>query len=105
MTRGGHFRNRKRKPGAGVYDFGSMLKEILPRLVDGQDITAQEAAAAVGEIMDGAATPAQIAAFATALRIKGETVAEITGCARAMRDRVVRIAAPDGVVLDTCGTG
>ncbi len=105
MTRENHFGNRKRQRRIGVYDHRSMLKEILPRLVDGQDITSQEAAAAVGEIMDGAATPAQIAAFATALRMKGETVAEITGCARAMRERVVRIAAPDGVVLDTCGTG
>jgi anthranilate phosphoribosyltransferase len=82
-----------------------MLKDLLGRLVAGDDLSAGDAASAMGEIMDGAATPAQIAAFATALRIKGETVDEIVGCARAMRARVVRIAAPDGVVLDTCGTG
>jgi len=82
-----------------------MLKELLARLVAGGDLSADEAASAMGEIMDGAATPAQIAAFATALRIKGESVDEIVGCARAMRARVVRVAAPGGVVLDTCGTG
>ncbi len=83
-----------------------MLKELLPRLVAREDLAADEAAAAMGEIMDGAATQAQIAAFATALRMKGETVEEITGCCRAMRQRVVGIAAPTaGPVLDTCGTG
>ncbi len=82
-----------------------MLKEALARLASGQGLTADDAAAAMGEIMDGAATPAQIAAFLTALRMKGETVDEITGCARAMRKRVVRVDAGEGAVLDTCGTG
>jgi anthranilate phosphoribosyltransferase len=83
-----------------------MLKETLSRLVAGESLTSAEAAAAMGEIMDGAATPAQIAGFATALRMKGETVDEIAGCARAMRERVVRVEAPrNGPVLDTCGTG
>ena len=83
-----------------------MLKETLARLVARESLTSDEAAAAMGGIMDGAATPAQIAAFATALRMKGETVDEIVGCCRAMRARVVRIATPkNGPVLDTCGTG
>ncbi|MBI2933239.1 MAG: anthranilate phosphoribosyltransferase [Planctomycetes bacterium] len=82
-----------------------MLREFFGRLVEGKDLSTDEAAAAMGEIMDGAATPAQIAAFATALRMKGETVPEIVGCARAMRQRVLRVAAPEGIVLDTCGTG
>jgi anthranilate phosphoribosyltransferase len=82
-----------------------MLKEALGRVVAAQSLSADEAAGAMGEIMDGAATPALIAAFVTALRMKGETVEEITGCARAMRQRVVRIDAGDGTVLDTCGTG
>ncbi len=82
-----------------------MLKEALGRLVAGQSLPADEAFTAVGEIMDGAATPAQIAAFVTALRMKGETVGEIAGCARAMRQRAVRIDAGGGTVLDTCGTG
>jgi len=82
-----------------------VLKESLNRLAAGQGLSAEEAAAATGEIMDGAATPAQIAAFLTALRMKGESVDEIAGCARAMRQRAVRVDAGPGVVLDTCGTG
>jgi anthranilate phosphoribosyltransferase len=56
------------------------------------------------EIMEGRATEAQVAAFLTALRIKGETVEEITGAARIMREKAATIRAPEGV-LDTCGTG
>src|ERR1043166_5143723 len=82
-----------------------MLKESLGRLTAAQSLSREEAASAMGEIMDGAATPAQIAAFLTALRMKGETVDEIAGCARAMRSRAVRIDAGSGVILDTCGTG
>ena len=82
-----------------------MLKETLARLASAQNLSADEAAASLGEIMDGAATPAQIAAFLTALRLKGETVEEITGCARAMRQRAIRVDAGPGVILDTCGTG
>ena len=75
------------------------------RLAAGTSLSADEAAAATGEIMDGAATPVQIAAFLTALKMKGETVDEIAGCARAMRQRAVRVDAGGGTVLDTCGTG
>jgi anthranilate phosphoribosyltransferase len=55
--------------------------------------------------MEGGATPAQIAAFLIALRSKGETIEEITGCARVMRDKATRIRAPYPNVIDTCGTG
>ncbi len=82
-----------------------MLKDALHRLAAGTSLSADEAADATGEIMDGAATPAQIAAFLTALHMKGETVDEITGCARAMRRRAVRVDGGPGVILDTCGTG
>ena len=82
-----------------------MLKDALAALAAKKDLTADEAASAMGEIMDGSATPAQIASFLTALRLKGETVDEITGCARAMRQRSVKIDPGPGVVLDTCGTG
>jgi anthranilate phosphoribosyltransferase len=82
-----------------------VIKDALGRLAASAPLSADEAAAALGEIMDGAASPAQIAAFLTALRLKGETVEEIAGCARAMRQRVIRVEAGDGVVLDTCGTG
>lgn len=82
-----------------------MLKDALARLAAAESMSADEAAAAMGEIMDGAATPAQIAGFLTALRMKGETVDEIAGCARAMRQRSVKVDPGPGVVLDTCGTG
>jgi anthranilate phosphoribosyltransferase len=82
-----------------------VLKDALFKLASAQALSADEAAAAMGEIMDGTATPAQIGAFLTALRFKGETVDEIAGCARAMRQRSIRIDAGPGVVLDTCGTG
>lgn len=82
-----------------------MMKDILAKLVERQSLTEGEAEAAMLEIMDGQATPSQIAAYLTALRVKGETVEEITGSARAMRAKAVRIRPTDPVVLDTCGTG
>jgi anthranilate phosphoribosyltransferase len=82
-----------------------MMKDILAKLVERQSLTEGEAEAAMLEIMDGQATPSQIAAYLTALRVKGETVDEITGSARAMRAKAVRIRPTDPVVLDTCGTG
>lgn len=77
---------------------------VLSRLLDGQGLTAQEAACALGEILSGAATPAQIAAFVTALRAKGETVEEMAGLVRAMLDHAEPLPLPWDVV-DTCGTG
>ncbi|HUT33381.1 MAG TPA: anthranilate phosphoribosyltransferase [Planctomycetota bacterium] len=82
-----------------------MIKEAIGKLVSRASLTAAEAEEAMNEIMSGGATDAQIAAFAVALRMKGETVEEITGCARAMRAKATRIEAPAAVVLDTCGTG
>ena len=81
-----------------------MIKEAIGMLVGGIDLSETEMAGCMGEIMEGRATEAQIGAFLTALRVKGETVDEITGAARIMRDKAARIKAPEGV-LDTCGTG
>ena len=81
-----------------------MLKEILPKLIGFQDIPAEEAAASMTEIMEGGATPAQIAAFITALRMKGETVDEITGCARVMREKASRVHLTKDAI-DVVGTG
>jgi anthranilate phosphoribosyltransferase len=77
----------------------------IARAVAGEHLSAEEMAAAIGRIMDGEATPAQIGAFLVALRMKGETVDEVVGAARAMRARAQRLRVPDGVVVDTCGTG
>ncbi len=83
-----------------------MIREGIQAVVDGQHLTAAAAAAVMTEIMEGDATPAQIAAFIVGLRIKGETVEEITGCARAMRDKATFIRTPpDSIPVDTAGTG
>jgi anthranilate phosphoribosyltransferase len=80
------------------------IKEAIARLVDQVDLSEAEAAAAMQDIVDGAATPAQIGAFATALRMKGETAEELAGLTRTMRRAAVPVAV-DGDVVDTAGTG
>jgi len=80
------------------------MQEFLNRLVRGEDLTEADAAEAMRLIFEGEATPVQIAGFVVALRIKGETVDELTGCARAARSMATPIDAGDGL-LDTCGTG
>lgn len=79
---------------------------VLGRLVSGTDLSADEAAAALGEVLDGRATPAQIAAFAVALRVKGESVEEISGLVSAMLDHAEPLTVTDvDSLIDTCGTG
>lgn len=82
-----------------------MIKDALKKLVEKKDLIEEEARAAMTQIMNGEATPSQIAAFLIALRMKGETVEEITGCARVMREKVVKIDVKSETILDTCGTG
>ncbi len=82
------------------------MKQAIQHIIEGQHLTQTEAAAAMTQIMDGTATPAQIAALAVALRMKGETVDEITGFARVMREYAVAVPVQtDKVIVDTCGTG
>ena len=81
------------------------VREAIDRVIVGQDLSEGEAEDVMGMIMDGEATPSQISALLTGLRLKGETVAEITGFARVMRDKVRRIKRPKGMIVDTCGTG
>ena len=82
-----------------------MIKEALLKVVKKEDITEAESVAVMEEIMTGAASPAQIASYITALRMKGETAEEITGAARVMREKATTIDAGEGTVIDTCGTG
>jgi anthranilate phosphoribosyltransferase len=89
--------------GSGAADVG--VKEAIARVVDKQDLTADEMARVVGKIMDGESTPALIAGFLVALRMKGETVGEIVGAARAMRSRMVSVPFQADTIVDTCGTG
>jgi anthranilate phosphoribosyltransferase len=80
------------------------VRAALAGVIDGRTLTMDEARGAMGSVMDGEATPAQLAALLVALRMRGETVEELAGFAAAMRERVVHVDAPDGAV-DTCGTG
>lgn len=96
-----------------------MIRESISKVVMGEDLTEAEMEKSMDEIMTGSATPAQIAAFITALRLKGETVDEITGAARAMRARAIKICVNNHMVnldrdeinideetiLDIVGTG
>ena len=81
-----------------------MIQEAISVLVDGGDLSEEQAAGTMVEIMEDGATPAQIGAFLAALRAKGETLDEIVGMARVMRERSLRVEV-DGQVVDTCGTG
>ena len=80
------------------------FKALIGRVASGAALSVDEAHAAFDAMMAGQATPAQMGGLLMALRVRGETVDEITGGARAMRARALRIDAPDGAI-DTCGTG
>jgi anthranilate phosphoribosyltransferase len=82
-----------------------MFAELLEKLRHHEDLTADEAARAMGIIMDGQALPAHIAGLLMALALKGERPDEMVGFARVMRARAVPLPAPAGEVFDTCGTG
>jgi anthranilate phosphoribosyltransferase len=96
-----------------------MIRKAIARVVERNDLSEAEMIEVMDQIMSGGATPAQIASFITALRMKGETVDEITGAARVMRDRAFPIRVGKSVIdldrddinldresiLDTCGTG
>lgn len=80
------------------------MKPLIGKVAERSDLTEAEAERAFDIMMSGAATPAQIGAFLMGLRLKGETVAEITGAARAMRGKMVTVSAPEGA-MDVVGTG
>ena len=82
-----------------------MIRETIQKVVDGHDLTERETVDTMNEIMSGEATPAQVASFITALRIKGETIEEITGAARVMREKSTKIHTKQPFAVDTCGTG
>lgn len=82
-----------------------MIKEAISKIVTGSDLTLAEARDVMSEIMLGEATLSQIGAFLTALRMKGETVNEIAGCAQAMRESAIAVKPRRSQLVDTCGTG
>ena len=82
-----------------------MIQQALARLLDGHDLTREEARGTMSVIMAGEATDAQIAGFLVALRAKGETAEEIAGCAEAMREHVLRVTPKRTDLVDVVGTG
>jgi len=95
------------QPAPSLADIGGW-PALLGRLAVGSDLTAAESGAALREILDGAATPSQVAAFIFGLRCKGETADELTGMLEAMLEVAEEVPVPDELALrlvDTCGTG
>ncbi|HEV8460739.1 MAG TPA: anthranilate phosphoribosyltransferase, partial [Gaiellaceae bacterium] len=82
-----------------------MIQDALAQLLDGKDLTREQAREVMDTIMSGEATPGQIGGFLVALRIKGETAAEIAGSAEAMRAHVVPVKPTRTDLVDTAGTG
>jgi anthranilate phosphoribosyltransferase/anthranilate synthase/phosphoribosyltransferase len=80
------------------------LRPVLARLASGETLSEDESEAAFDTLMSGEATPAQIGGLLMAMRVRRETVAEITGAVRALRSRMARVEAPPGAI-DVCGTG
>jgi anthranilate phosphoribosyltransferase len=83
----------------------TIIQLALAELIEGKSLAQHQAQSLMEFIMDGAATPAQIGALLTALRMKGETVQEVTGFAAGMRAKVTRVTTVSEGLLDTCGTG
>jgi anthranilate phosphoribosyltransferase len=81
------------------------IKEAIKKAVEKEDLNREDAYKVALSIMSGETTDAQIASLITALRMKGETVDEITGFVKAMREKVTKINAPEEYLIDTCGTG
>ncbi len=81
-----------------------MIREAIDGLVSGSSLSMEEASTTMREIMEGEVTPAQLGAFLTALRVKGETPEEIAGMATIMREKSLKVHV-DGTLVDTCGTG
>ena len=82
-----------------------MIQSALAQLLEGRNLTRDEARRVMGTIMSGEATPAQIGGFLVALRLKGETADEIAGCAEAMRAHVLPVSPKREDLVDTAGTG
>src|SRR5436305_15314698 len=81
-----------------------LVRAALAEIVEGGTLSTDEATGAMGAVMDGEATPAQLAALLMGLRMRGETVEELAGFALAMRERVTRVEAPEGAI-DVDGKG
>ncbi len=81
------------------------IQQVLPGVIEEQDLTAEQMNSVMHEIMSGKTSPAQMAAFLTALRMKGETVTELSAAAAVMRELSTRVKVSADFLVDTCGTG
>ena len=81
-----------------------MIQQAIHDVIEGQDLSFEAAKEVMNEIMSGETTPAQMAAFLTGLRMKGETIDEITACATVMREKGLKLE-PNFAVIDIVGTG
>jgi anthranilate phosphoribosyltransferase len=81
------------------------IREAIEKVVNRVSLSETETIEVMNQVMTGEATPLQVASFLTALRMKGETIEEITGAARVMREKAHRVKVDSNKVLDTCGTG
>ena len=81
------------------------IRDAIDKLVNRVSLSEAEMIEAMNQIMTGEATPLQVASFLTALRMKGESVEEVTGAARVMREKAHRVQVGSKTVIDTCGTG
>ena len=81
------------------------IRDAIDKLVNRVSLSEPEMIEAMNQIMTGEATPLQVASFLTALRMKGESVEEVTGAARVMREKAHRVQVGSKTVIDTCGTG
>lgn len=82
-----------------------MIREAIEKLLSSENLNQDEAAGVMGEIMDGEATPVQVSAYLIALRCKGETVDELVGSVRSMRDHALKVDLGGMDAVDLCGTG
>jgi anthranilate phosphoribosyltransferase len=83
----------------------AMIIDAIAKIIEGFDLSKNEMVDVMSQILNGQASDAQISAFMTALRLKGETVEEIAGAAQVMRDKATKINAKTENIVDTCGTG
>ncbi|WP_018249150.1 anthranilate phosphoribosyltransferase [Orenia marismortui] len=81
------------------------MRRVIDKIINHEDLSLEESQSTMEEIMEGKATPAQIASFITGLRMKGETIDEITGAALVMRDKAAEIKTNQDILVDVCGTG
>ena len=81
------------------------IQEAIHKVVDGKDLTEEEMISVMGQVMEGTVPQSQMGAFLTALRMKGESVGEIVGAARVMRQKAETLNVSSDNIVDTCGTG